>query len=144
MSKSADEPRPVTRLSASAEVAPPPDTLLLTYGQAAYLLQVSASTVRRAVEEGQIRMVRIMGRTLISREALADFIRQADLAKLPTSETAARLAAEERVKAEQRSRVRIVADWNTGRDTFGIDEAPKLRPKKKPGGVVPVAQKPND
>ncbi len=127
------EPKP-KRAGANTVAPPPPDVLLLSFGQAAYVLGVSVTSVRRAVEEGELRSVAFLKRTLISREAIADFIRRGDLAKAPTSEAAARVSAEERALQEQRARIRVVADWNTGKDTFGIGKEPKVRLKKSAQG----------
>ena len=112
---------PPKRRSANAVVAPDPDAQILTFGEVAHVLRVSLSTVRRVVGEGQIRSMRVLGRNLITRAALDDFIRGADLAKKPTSEVAAELAAQKKIEAEQRRRVRVVADWNKGEDLIDLE-----------------------
>ena len=113
---------PPKRVSANTVAAPPDDAVLLTFGETAYILRVSVTTVRRLADDGQVRTTRIMGRTLINSEALDDFIRGADLAKKPTSEAFAMVAAQEKVRAEQRMRARVVADWNTGKDPIDLDK----------------------
>lgn len=116
-----DDPPKSKRVGANTVAPPPPDVDLLTFGEAAYLLRVSVTTVRRAVDEGHLRMVQLLGRTLIARAAVADFIRASDLAKSPTSGAVAALAAESKPSVGQRGRARVVADWNTGDDVLDLE-----------------------
>ena len=118
-----DPPDPTPkRVSANMVAAPPDDAVLLTFGETAYVLRVSLTTVRRLVDGGQLRATRIMGRTFVARVAIDDFLGAADLAKKPTSEATAHLSAQKKVQTEQRLRTQVKADWNTGEDLLDLEK----------------------
>ena len=73
----------------------------------------------------------------MSRQAVDGYLRAAESPKVPTSEAVAVKAAEDKARAEQRLRARVVADWNKGADPIDLDayiarqEARKARQKAK-------------
>lgn len=124
---------PARRPGANDVVPPPEGALLLTVGEAAYLLGVSASTVRKLADEGQLRSTRLRSAVRISREAVADFVRLNDTAKRPTSEAAIRADAEAKATQAVRLKTRVVADWNKGGQGHGLDTPPRIRAPRAKG-----------
>lgn len=123
-------PKKLKRIGANVVAPPPEGVRLYSFGQAAYLLQVSVTTVRRLADEGQIRSAKVGKRIFISREAIDDFIRAADTRKVATSEVSAQQAAEAaRLRGEQR-RTKIVAEWSQGRDLLGLEKYRAMRKAK--------------
>lgn len=124
------------RVGANVAAPPAPDAQLLTFGEAAWLLRVSTTTVRRLVDQGKLTGVAVLSRTLIARDELESFVRRSQVTHVPDSDPSVILAAQEKARQAQRRRSMVVADWNTGKDHFG-DESPKLRPRfEKKGGQV--------
>ncbi len=58
-------------------------SLLLTVRQAAAALAVSAGTVRRLMKAGEIPVVRVRGRVLVSRDHLDDYVRRSTSGTTP-------------------------------------------------------------
>ena len=119
-----DAPDPTPRrLSVNAVVAPATDVKLLTFGETAYVLRVSVTTVRRLVESGQLRQTRVMGRTFVARVAIDDFLRAAEVSRRPAAEVDAVLAAQKKLEAEQRMRAQVKAEWSKGEKQIDLDKA---------------------
>lgn len=57
-------------------VEPEPGRAVLTVGEASFVLHVSTRTLRELVANGSLRSIKIGGRRLIPREAVAEFIAQ--------------------------------------------------------------------
>ena len=71
------------RVLLSVPDPPPDETLLLTVVDAAKLLGVGRTLVFGLIRDGELRSVRIGGRRLIPREAVAEFIGQASKPRRP-------------------------------------------------------------
>ena len=117
-----DSKRPSPRPSANAVVAAPDGAKLLSFGETAFELRVSLTTIRRLVDGGQLRATKIMGRTFVARVAINDFLHAADVARKPASEATAYLSAQRKVQTEQRLRTQVKADWSKGEKQIDLEK----------------------